>query len=135
MAVLMEILWMLFVIWSAVVYAGSSCPKGSQIHLSTQRCYWISQQVATWSQALDSCRLQGGDVANANGIELQSFVHRFFSAYVTHELLHFCCIHLLEVSVIDVDELTVSGFGSGAHKVDRLLHGRTGEAQRECADS
>ncbi|XP_072288426.1 polycystin-1-like, partial [Eucyclogobius newberryi] len=77
MAVL-EILVMLCVVWTTVVYAGPPCPIGAQIHLSTQRCLWLSQQAASWSQALESCRLHGGDVANANSIQPQSFIRQSF---------------------------------------------------------
>ncbi|XP_055006463.1 LOW QUALITY PROTEIN: polycystin-1 [Boleophthalmus pectinirostris] len=58
--------------------ASSSCPMGAQMELSSERCLWLSTQAASWSQALDSCRRQGGDVANANTIQLQSFIHHSF---------------------------------------------------------
>ncbi|XP_055085828.1 polycystin-1 [Periophthalmus magnuspinnatus] len=76
--VVLEILWMLYAVWRIVACAGSSCPVGAQVELSSRRCLWLSPQALSWSQAQDVCRLQGGDVANANSIQLQSFIHHSF---------------------------------------------------------
>ncbi|KAG8008965.1 Polycystin-1, partial [Nibea albiflora] len=55
------------------------CPKGSRIDWSSWRCYWLSEMTSSWSEAQDSCSgTHGGDLASADSLELQNFIHYSF---------------------------------------------------------
>ncbi|KAM9837407.1 polycystin-1 [Aulostomus maculatus] len=72
----LQVLW---VLWMAAAAEDVLCPKGSHIHLSSLRCYWLSESTSSWSEAQDSCRhTQGGDLAAADSLDLQKFLHNSF---------------------------------------------------------
>ncbi|XP_056152724.1 polycystin-1 [Lampris incognitus] len=55
------------------------CPEGGRIHLSSLRCYWLSEKALPWPEARDSCRgIPGGDLTAADSPELQNFIHFSF---------------------------------------------------------
>ncbi|XP_057681520.1 polycystin-1 [Corythoichthys intestinalis] len=56
-----------------------SCLEGSRVHLSSLRCFWLSDKTSTWSEASASCRkTHGGRIAAAETLELQNFLHHAF---------------------------------------------------------
>ncbi|XP_061765809.1 polycystin-1 [Nerophis ophidion] len=60
------------------------CPKGGQIHLPSLRCFWLSRNASTWSEASDSCQqTHGGDVAAADTLEVQDFLQHSFAVEST----------------------------------------------------
>ncbi|KAF3704724.1 Polycystin-1 Autosomal dominant polycystic kidney disease 1 protein -like protein Precursor [Channa argus] len=61
------------------------CPEGGRIHLSSLRCYWLSEAESSWSKAQDSCResAQEGDLASAHSLELQNFIRHSFPVKTT----------------------------------------------------
>ncbi|KAG7226596.1 hypothetical protein INR49_003753, partial [Caranx melampygus] len=73
------LLWILCVLWISAAGEDTACPKGAQVHLSSMRCYWMSETTSSWYEARDSCRqTPGGDVASADSLELLSFIHSSF---------------------------------------------------------
>ncbi|XP_071319469.1 polycystin-1 [Trachinotus anak] len=78
------LLWILCVAWIAAAGEDIPCPKGGQIHLSSLRCYWISEMTSSWSEAQNSCsETPGGDLASADSLELQNFIHYSFTLKTT----------------------------------------------------
>ncbi|XP_058477572.1 polycystin-1 isoform X2 [Solea solea] len=60
------------------------CPKGGHVHLSAVRCYWKPETSSSWSDARRSCReTPGGDLASAESLELQNFIHYSFPTKTT----------------------------------------------------
>ncbi|XP_030255555.1 polycystin-1 [Sparus aurata] len=72
-------LWVLCVVLLAAAGEDTPCPKGGRIHLGTWQCYWLSETTSSWPEAQDSCReIPGGDLASAESLELQKFIHYSF---------------------------------------------------------
>ncbi|XP_027144915.1 polycystin-1 [Larimichthys crocea] len=72
-------LWILCVVLMTAAGEDIPCPKGSRIDLSSWRCYWLSEMTSSWSEAQDSCgETQGGELASADSLELQNFIHYSF---------------------------------------------------------
>ncbi|XP_053712232.1 polycystin-1 isoform X2 [Synchiropus splendidus] len=71
-------LWILLVV--VIPSAGDEfpCPKGSHVSLSNLECYWLSKTSSTWPEAMDDCLTEGGDLAAADGPEVQDLIHSFF---------------------------------------------------------
>ncbi|XP_022598094.1 polycystin-1-like [Seriola dumerili] len=81
---LVALLWILCVVWISAAGEDIPCPKGGRIHLSSTRCYWISERTSSWSEAQDSCReTPGGGLASADSPELQNFIHYSFPLKTT----------------------------------------------------
>ncbi|XP_038592316.1 polycystin-1 [Micropterus salmoides] len=79
-----QALWILSVVLITAAGEDIPCPKGGQIHLPSQRCYWLSEMTFSWPEAQDSCReTQGGDLAYADSLELQNFIHYSFPVKTT----------------------------------------------------
>ncbi|XP_070847293.1 polycystin-1 [Chaetodon trifascialis] len=77
-------LWILCVVLITAAGEDIPCPKGGQIHLGSWRCYWLSEMASSWPEAQDSCReTQGGDLASADSLELQNFIHYSFPVKTT----------------------------------------------------
>ncbi|XP_051273916.1 polycystin-1 isoform X2 [Dicentrarchus labrax] len=77
-------LWILCVVVITAAGEDSPCPTGGQIHLGSWRCYWLSERTSSWTEAQDSCRqIQGGDLASADSLELQNFIHFSFPVKTT----------------------------------------------------
>ncbi|XP_039991901.1 polycystin-1 [Xiphias gladius] len=78
------LLWILCVLLIAAAGEDIACPKGGQIDLSSLRCYWVSEMTSSWSEAQDSCRkTPGGDLASAESLKLQNFIHYSFPMKTT----------------------------------------------------
>ncbi|XP_040885354.1 polycystin-1 [Toxotes jaculatrix] len=78
------ILWILCVVLICAAGEDTPCPKGAQIHLSSMRCYWMSETTSSWSEAQDSCReTLGGYLASADNLDLQNFIHYSFPVKTT----------------------------------------------------
>ncbi|KAM9832468.1 polycystin-1 [Neosynchiropus ocellatus] len=71
-------LWILLVVVSPSAGDEFPCSKGSHVSLSNLRCYWLSRTSSTWSEAMDYCLTQGGDLAAADGPEVQDLINSFF---------------------------------------------------------
>lgn len=70
------------------------CPQGSQVHLSSLRCYWLSEMAVSWFEAQASCRTTlGGDLAAADSLELQSFFLHAFPVWVWRTI--YTIIHII----------------------------------------
>ncbi|XP_067432834.1 polycystin-1 [Thunnus thynnus] len=79
-----QTLWILCAVLISTAGEDIPCPKGGQIHLSSLQCYWLSEMTSSWSEAQGSCRqTQGGDLAAADSLELQNFLHNSFSVKST----------------------------------------------------
>ncbi|KAI9529372.1 hypothetical protein NQZ68_011077 [Dissostichus eleginoides] len=62
----------------------SRCPEGGQIHVSSRRCFFLSESPSSWPDAQTSCReTRGGDVASAESLELQDFIQHSFPVKTT----------------------------------------------------
>nr|XP_046233896.1 polycystin-1 [Scatophagus argus] len=80
----MKRLWILCVVLITAAEEDIPCPKGSRIHLASWRCYWLSEVISSWPEAHDFCRdTQGGDLASAESLELQNFIHSSFPLKTT----------------------------------------------------
>ncbi|XP_069373627.1 polycystin-1 isoform X2 [Paralichthys olivaceus] len=76
--------WILCLVLITVAGEEVPCPEGGRIHLSSVRCYWMSEVTSSWSEAQHSCReTPGGDLASADTPELQTFIHYSFPAKTT----------------------------------------------------
>ncbi|KAF1374215.1 hypothetical protein PFLUV_G00247310 [Perca fluviatilis] len=72
-------LWILCVVLIAAAGEDIPCPKGGRIHLTSRRCYWLSETTLSRPEAQGSCReTRGGDLASADSLELQHFIHHSF---------------------------------------------------------
>ncbi|XP_032358090.1 polycystin-1 [Etheostoma spectabile] len=72
-------LWILCGLLITVAGEDIPCPKGGLIHLTSRRCYWLSETTSSQPEAQDSCReTRGGDLASADSLELQHFIHHSF---------------------------------------------------------
>lgn len=70
------------------------CPQGSQVHLTSLRCYWLSEMAVSWFEAWASCRTTlGGDLAAADSLELQSFFLHAFPLWVWRTI--YTIIHII----------------------------------------
>ncbi|XP_026207627.1 polycystin-1-like [Anabas testudineus] len=80
----MDALWILCALLILAAGENIPCPEGARIHLSSLRCYWLSETTSSWSEAQDSCReTHGGDLATANSLELENFMHYSFPVETT----------------------------------------------------
>ncbi|XP_040924301.1 polycystin-1 [Betta splendens] len=82
----------LWILWALLIFTpgdrvspeNAPCPEGSRVHLSSLRCYWLSRTTSSFPEAWDSCKdVHGGDLAAANSLELQNFLHHSFPAETT----------------------------------------------------
>ncbi|XP_063338226.1 polycystin-1 [Pelmatolapia mariae] len=71
--------WIICMVLITTAGENIPCPLGSQVHLTSLRCYWLSEMAVSWFEARASCRTAlGGDLAAAESLELQSFfLHAF----------------------------------------------------------
>ncbi|KAK2885110.1 hypothetical protein Q8A73_021584 [Channa argus] len=78
-------LWIVCVFLITAAEEDIPCPEGGRIHLSSLRCYWLSEAESSWSKAQDSCResAQEGDLASAHSLELQNFIRHSFPVKTT----------------------------------------------------
>ncbi|XP_049915502.1 polycystin-1 isoform X2 [Epinephelus moara] len=77
-------LWIICVVLITAAGEDIPCPNGGQIHLASRRCYWLSEMTSSWPEAQDSCReTEGGDLASADSLELQNFIHYAFPLTTT----------------------------------------------------
>ncbi|AWP17296.1 putative polycystin-1-like [Scophthalmus maximus] len=78
------LLWILCLVLMTAAGGDIPCPEGGRIHLSTVRCYWISETTTSWSEAQHSCgETPGGGLASADSLELQNFIHFSFPVKTT----------------------------------------------------
>ncbi|XP_034426558.1 polycystin-1 [Hippoglossus hippoglossus] len=76
--------WILCLVLITVAGEEVPCPEGGGIHLSSMRCYWMSEATSSWPEAQHSCRESpGGDLASADSAELQTFLHSSFPVKTT----------------------------------------------------
>ncbi|KAK1881874.1 Polycystin-1 [Dissostichus eleginoides] len=79
-----QTLWILCVFLSTAAKEDSPCPEGGQIHVSSRRCFFLSESPSSWPDAQTSCReTRGGDVASAESLELQDFIQHSFPVKTT----------------------------------------------------
>ncbi|KAM6897519.1 polycystin-1 [Xenentodon cancila] len=74
-----KLLWILCVVLTSTARGEIHCPNGGRIHLPSLTCYWLPDETQTWFEAQDSCRQTWrGDLASADGKELQNFIYHSF---------------------------------------------------------
>ncbi|XP_062299163.1 polycystin-1 [Scomber scombrus] len=79
-----QALWILCAVLISTAGEDIPCPKGGQIHLSSLRCYWLSELTSSWSEAQGLCRQTlGGDLTAADSLDLQNFLHNSFPVKTT----------------------------------------------------
>ncbi|XP_029311858.1 polycystin-1 [Cottoperca gobio] len=79
-----QALWILCGVLLTAAGEDTHCPQGGQIHLTSRRCYWLSERPSSWPEAQLSCReTRGGGLASADSLELQNFIHHSFPVKTT----------------------------------------------------